>query len=157
VALEFTDEAGLEQGTAVSGRPLTCTLTLTSRRRIEHAVVELNLRSAVGTALMSLNSGRDEAGISLQAGENRIELHLDSLPLSGGVYFWGVRVWDVDRLASELDSSRSFPLTVDDGGRSSGAAYCGRTWRCESAGHDVTAPAADEPSEACALQTGGRA
>ncbi len=132
-ALQFLDAAGHLCESATSGEPLTCALTLSSQRPIRRAVVELNLRSTSGTALLSINSGRDGVPLSLQAGENHVTLQLDALPLSGGVYFWNVRVWDADRLAAELDSPFAFPLPVDDCGRSSGTAYCRRSWRMESA------------------------
>lgn len=126
--LRFLDENDRELSCARSGAALRIELRLVARRDLRRLVVELNLRSAAGELLLSLNSGRGGFECQAPAGESVIDMTLPGLPVSGGQYFWNVRAWDAERASTELDTPFAFPLVVDDGGRGTGPVYAEPAW-----------------------------
>ncbi len=126
--LRFLDEHQRELPCARSGAALCIALRLVARRNLRRLVVELNLRSAAGEMLMSLNSGRSGFECHAPAGESVFDVTLPGLPVSGGQYFWNVRAWDADTGTTELDTPFAFPLVVDDGGRGTGPAFVEPSW-----------------------------
>ncbi|MDO8631869.1 MAG: ABC transporter ATP-binding protein [Phycisphaerales bacterium] len=110
-------------------QPLRVELTLRVRQVIGSATVELNLRRATGGEnLATFNSGRDSEFIALEPGSHRVCLALPALPLSGGQYFWNVRIWDNDSASTEVDTPFRFPMVIDDGGRATGALTLDHDW-----------------------------
>ncbi|MBU0716929.1 MAG: hypothetical protein KJ749_01665, partial [Planctomycetes bacterium] len=111
------------------------------RRPIPRLVVELNMRASVHENLLSLNSGRDQITFDGSIGEHTVALTLPDLPVSGGQYFWNVRMWDADRGTTELDTPFRFPLVVDDEGRATGALCLDHDWVHACRPNAVPAPA----------------
>ena len=104
-------------------------LLLRVRRAVARSAIELNLRRAAGGEnLATFNSGRDGADLSLNCGMQRVGLSIPVLPLSGGQYFWNVRIWDTDSATTELDTPFRFPMVVDDGGHATGALTLDHEW-----------------------------
>jgi len=97
-------------------------------RPIARLVVEVNLRSADGHAILSLNSGRDGRQFGACAGPNRILLRLKDLPLAGGEYFWNIRMWDEQTGTCELDTPYRYPMVINEEGRACGIVSVVREW-----------------------------
>ncbi len=98
------------------------------RRPVERLVVELNLRASAGENLLSFNSGRDDREFHGMPGAQTLTLALPSLPLSGGQYFWNIRMWDAQSGETILDTPLKYPMVIDDEGRATGRLTIDRTW-----------------------------
>jgi len=128
-SLRFLDLQGEELVWTHPDKPIRIEIVLQVHRAIPRMVVELNMRLLSHENLLSINSGRDERSFAVSAGRHTINLHLPTLPLSGGHYFWNVRVWDADRSTTELDTPFKFPLVIDDRGRSNGSLCIEHRWK----------------------------
>ncbi|MCP4589272.1 MAG: ABC transporter ATP-binding protein [bacterium] len=134
-------------GTGRSCQSITPTQQLDIEVRYELAhpirrmVLELNMLRDFSQPMLSLNSLRDEVEFSADAGDGRALVRLPRLPVSGGQYFWNVRIWDADHGTIEVDTPFDYPLIVDDGGRAAGLLCIDRTW---SAG-EPPEPTPNEP------------
>ncbi len=112
-----------------SNKPLTVEIILQVRQAIPRAAIEFNLRRAAsGENLVTCNSGRSDAFLTLEPGRHTVTLELTALPLAGGQYFWNVRIWDGDLATTELDTPFRFPMVVDDGGRATGTLALEHAW-----------------------------
>lgn len=107
-------------------------LTFGLCRPIPRLVVEVNMRASVNENLLSLNSGRGGVTFDAAVGVHTVTLTLPGLPVSGGQYFWNVRIWDADRGTTELDTPFRFPLVVDDEGRATGVLCLDHEWAMEN-------------------------
>ncbi len=128
VGLRFLNEVDEEIIWTRPDRVVRAELTLRLERPIERMVVELNMRQSAHENLLSVNSGRDDTTFVGAEGEHKITLSLPSIPVSGGQYFWNVRVWDADRGVTELDTPFRFPLVFDDRGRTNGVLCVPHEW-----------------------------
>lgn len=126
--LSVLDAAG-ERVSAISATG-SCTLeaTLAVRSPIGRLVIEVNVKRALGEAVVSLNSGRAQRFYSAGVGTHRVAIHFPSLPLAGGQYFCNVRAWDADRGTTVLDTPFRYPLVVNDGGRATGMFCLEHDW-----------------------------
>ncbi|MFQ5414614.1 MAG: ABC transporter ATP-binding protein [Phycisphaerae bacterium] len=108
--------------------PLRIALGFRLHRPVSRLVVELNMQSLDGRNLVSINSGRNGITFDAPAGDNDVVLSLPALPFAGGEYFWNVRMWDADAGTTELDTSRRFPIVIDDGGTATGMVALPHEW-----------------------------
>lgn len=139
-----------------SGSRLSVVLRVDCSIKIERLVAEVNLRSASGQALLSINSGRDGRYFACRPGEQIIELSIDSLPLAAGQYFWNVRLWDADSGRCELDTPYCYPMVIQDKGRACGLIKVSRRWTydaTESRAADACAVLVEARSAANPLQS----
>ncbi len=131
VNLRCLDKANEEIVWAQSCQPVRVEVTIRVARPIPKTVIELNMRASVNENLLSVNSGRDGLTFDLAAGLHRVMLDIPSVPLSGGQYFWNLRVWDADSGTTELDTPFRYPLVLDDGGRTNGVLCIEHDWQHE--------------------------
>jgi ABC-type polysaccharide/polyol phosphate transport system ATPase subunit len=127
--------------------------SVNTRTPVPSAVVELNLRRSTGEMIASINSGRGGERLALAAGINTVRLHLADVPLSGGQYFWNVRLWDAAAAICFLDSPFLFPMVINDAGKATGLVSVDHEWSVAAA--LPTAPREEafrsrETAEACA-------
>lgn len=111
-----------------ANQPLSIELDLETQEQFHAVAVELNLRSAAHEAVASFNSARSGVTYSVSPGQHSLSLDIPALPISGGQYFWNVRVWDAKRGVLELDTPFQYPMVVYDAGRSSGMLCLDHTW-----------------------------
>ena len=130
-------------------------LTLRLVRPVRSLVVELNMRAATHEPLLSLNSGRGGRMFSGGAGVHRIGLALPEIPLSGGQYFWNVRIWDAEHGTTLLDTPFRFPMVINDGGHGTGALCLDHEWSFDSVEAATAASRGDGPDSAVLDRTGG--
>ena len=129
--LRFVNEAGDEVVWVRPHDQIRARVTFRLRRPIPRLVVELNMRASVNENLLSLNSGRDGLTFDEPAGVHHVTLTLPGLSVSGGQYFWNVRMWDAGKGTTELDTPFRFPLVVDDEGRATGVLCLDHQWTME--------------------------
>jgi len=114
-----------------SREPVRAELTFRLRREVPKLVIEANVRAAVNESVLSFNSGRDGWQLPGTVGVHRVTLDIPAIPLSGGQYFWNVRMWDADRGTTELDTPLKFPMVIDDEGRATGVLALEHEWTHE--------------------------
>jgi len=129
VNLRCLDDADEEIVWARSRQPVRVEVELRVARPIPKAVIELNMRASVNENLLSVNSGRDGSTFNLASGLHRVVLNIPALPLSGGQYFWNLRIWDADSGTAKLDTPFRYPLVLDDGGRTNGVLCIAHDWQ----------------------------
>lgn len=122
---------GAERANVEASRSVRVEIELEARRSFDELVVELNLRSAAQEAVASFNSARSGVNYEVPYGRHRIRFDLPTLPLSGGQYFWNVRVWDARRGVVAADTPFRFPMVVYDGGRGTGMLCLEHAWSRE--------------------------
>jgi hypothetical protein len=130
-------------------------LTLRLVRPVRSLVVELNMRAATNEPLLSLNSGRAGRVFGGDAGAHRIGLRLPEIPLSGGQYFWNVRVWDAENGTILLDAPFRFPMVINDGGRGTGALCLDHEWSFDPIEAATAASRGDGPDSGVLVSAGG--
>lgn len=123
---------GAERANVEANRPVRVEIELEARRSFDELAVELNLRSGTQEAVASFNSSRSGVIYRVPNGRHSIRVDLPSLPLSGGQYYWNVRVWDARRGVVEADTPFRFPMVVYDGGRGTGMLALDHTWAREA-------------------------
>ncbi len=128
VNVRFVNAAGEELVWVRSRDEIRAEVTFRMRRPVSRLVVELNMRASVNENLISINSGRDGRTFDVAEGVQTVALSLPALPVSGGQYFWNVRMWDANRGTTELDTPFRFPLVVDDEGRATGVLCLEHEW-----------------------------
>ncbi len=107
-------------------------LTLRLNRAAARLVVELNLRVSAHENMLCFNSGRDGLTINGRTGVYHLTLTIPQLHLSGGQYFWNVRIWDKESGETLLDSPHQWPLVIDDEGRATGNLALEHEWTFEA-------------------------
>lgn len=122
------DDGGAEVSLVRSHENALLEFVINTPRPMLNTVLEVNVRRATGELVMSVNSGRGGANMTLNAGINPLRLRLDRLPLSGGQYFCNVRAWDADAGVCVLDTPFCYPLVVRDNGRSTGLICVDHQW-----------------------------
>ena len=147
IKLRFLNEVADEVVWVRPGEPIRAELTFRLRRAIPRLIVELNMRATASDNLLSVNSGRDGLSFDGRAGVHTVLLALDAIPVSGGQYFWNVRMWDADRGTTELDAPFRFPLVVDDGGRATGVLTLDHEWSFDDPAASRETVAATTPGE----------
>ncbi|HNQ23669.1 MAG TPA: ABC transporter ATP-binding protein [Phycisphaerae bacterium] len=118
-----------------SGESLRARVRLHAHRPIRRLVLELNLRATPEENLLSFNSGRDARFFEVVPGLHEFTLTIAGIPLSGGQYFWNLRVWDADGGTTELDTPACAPMVIDDQGRATGALTLDHQWERTSPSH----------------------
>ena len=93
------------------------------------------MRAAVHQNLLSVNSGRDGLMFDAPVGQHRVTLALPGIPLSGGHYFWSVRMWDADRGTIELDTPFRFPMVITDDEPATGTLSLEHKWSFDEPAH----------------------
>ena len=86
------------------------------------------MRGTMADNLLSFNTAREGHTIDAAAGSHEIDLWVPSLPISGGQYFWNVRMWDADRGTTLIDTAFQYPLVINDDGRSTGVVNLDHAW-----------------------------
>ncbi len=128
LGLHFLNERGEKLVWCRADQPVRVRLRLECSARIDQAVVELNMRANLSNNLVSINSGRSCIPIQLERGTQTVILHIASLPVCGGQYFWNARVWNQNTGATELDTSFRYPLVIDDAGQATGLLCIDHRW-----------------------------
>ena len=131
-SLTVLNETGEE---AVWIRPwerIRARLTFRLNRAASRLIVELNLRASAHENVLCFNSGRDGLSIDGHVGVYNLTLTIPQLHLSGGQYFWNVRVWDSKSGETLLDSPHQCPLVIDDQGRATGVLALDHEWACDA-------------------------
>ena len=147
LSVRFLNGDGREGTSIMPDEPVDIEIRYLLPRPIPRLVVEANLRRDFAEAMISLNSLRDGVTFDAAEGEGRALIHLPRLPLSGGQYFWNVRMWDADRGTIEVDTPFEYSLVINDRGRANGMLCVERTWSADkgaaaSARTDPLAPVA---------------
>ncbi len=128
VNLTFVSEDGQEVVWIRPHQAVRGELTYKLSRPVSHLVVELNLRASAHENLLSFNSGRDGLKLDGQAGAHSLTLTIPQIPLSGGQYFWNVRIWGMESGVTLLDSPLQCPMVIDDEGGATGILALEHEW-----------------------------
>lgn len=113
-------------------------LTFRLNRAASRLIVELNLRASAHENVLCFNSGRDGLSIDGHIGVYSLTLTIPQLHLSGGQYFWNVRIWDSESGETLLDSPHQCPLVIDDQGRATGILALDHEWAFDAPpGHKI--------------------
>lgn len=139
------DEAGGEIAVVRSRSDATVEFLIEAATDVPNSVLEANLRRATGELVLSINSGRSGVSLALSTGLNVVRLRLGHLPLSGGQYFWNVRLWDADAGTCLLDTPFSHAMVVNDAGRATGLMCIDHEWTVRTAGK----PRMNDSQRAC--------
>lgn len=126
--VRLTDQHETETSAVKPGEPLHIQLRFRARQPIERLVCELNLRSITGRQLISVNSGRDQAFFRVGKGACVIDLHIATVPLAPGQYFWNVRMWDADSGVTLVDTPFRYPMAVEHAAVATGALCLPHKW-----------------------------
>ena len=94
------------------------------------------MRALVNENVLSFNSARDDLIFAGKIGVHRLTLDVAGIPLSGGQYFWNVRMWDAQRGTTELDTPLKFPMVIDDEGRATGILALDHEWTFHTESED---------------------
>lgn len=127
-SVRFCDLSGNHLSWIAPRSSVVMDVQLRLSRFIANCILEVNLRSPSGHAVLSLNSGRDGVRFCCDTGVQHLRLRINDLPLSGGQYFWNVRAWDADTGACELDTPFRYPMVINENGRASGMISVEREW-----------------------------
>ena len=128
VGLTFLLDSGDEAVWVQPRRRIRAQLRFRLNREVKRLVVELNMRASISEAMLSFNSGRDDITYACGPGLHTIELAIPSIPVSGGEYFWNVRLWDADTGVTLLDTPHRYPMVIDDEGKGTGALSLEHNW-----------------------------
>lgn len=146
VNLTFVNEAGEEVVWIRPHEAVRAELTFRLHRPVSHLVVELNLRASAHENLLSFNSGRDDLELDGRLGVHSLTLSIPRIPLSGGHYFWNVRIWGMESGVTLLDSPLQCPMVIDDEGGATGILSLEHEWT-------FSASSAREPTGGSVPQT----
>jgi len=156
INLRFVNGGGDEAVWVRSQEQVRAELTFRVRRPIPRLIVELNMRASLSENLLSINSGRDDVVFDGTVGQHTVSLVFPRLPLSGGQYFWNVRMWDADSGAAEVDTPFRFPMVIDDEGRKTGALCLEHEWSIAEQPPGAAAFAPAQPAELTYVGEGGQ-
>jgi lipopolysaccharide transport system ATP-binding protein len=155
IDLRLLDRRGEEVVWVRPSQPLRAEVSFRLTRPISKLVVELNLRASVNENLLSFNSGRDGLVFQGHVGEHRVTLDIPGLRLSGGQYFWNVRMWDAERGTTEADTPLQFPMVIDDEGRATGSLALEHQWAFDAPAPGTRRDIQCAEGEVMAVEVGG--
>lgn len=151
LALRFCTDTGEEVVWVRPRETLRAELTFRLQRPIRKLIIEMSMRASLSDHLLCVNSGRDGVTFDAPAGEHTVTLTLPTLPLTGGQYFWNVRMWDADTGAAEVDTPFRYPLSIDDEGCKTGVVCVDHDWSLTSVIADARR-GIDEPEPSASIR-----
>jgi len=112
-----------------SHQPISLEIAYTTNENLQRVGLGVSFYSADGRFLTNCNTVADEMTLPCSAGTHNVRLAIDGLPLPGGEYLIGIRLFDMNGHQTLDCHDKRYPLAVLGPGDPANTIFLAHQWR----------------------------